>query len=240
MYARKPFPVLLLVISSFLYSTATAQVSCIPVFIKEYKGTGDIMPAAVKSLPNGTFIVAGKGALTMADPYDGLVTLVSGSGDIIWSFLIGGTGHDEFTGVTPLSDGGFLLYGFTCSFGYPEGKAWLVRIDNTGSLIWSRQLGGSSTGADRVKAVQQFSDGDIIGTFNANDGTASGNPIVFKMGLDGTLRWAQTFDHGQNDSFTSIAFSGNVIYASGFYSITTRRAVIVKLNSSDGSLIAST
>lgn len=198
------------------------------------------MPAAVKSLPNGTFIVAGKGALTMADPYDGLVTLVSGSGDIIWSFLIGGTGHDEFTGVTPLSDGGFLLYGFTCSFGYPEGKAWLVRIDNTGSLIWSRQLGGSSTGADRVKAVQQFSDGDIIGTFNANDGTASGNPIVFKMGLDGTLRWAQTFDHGQNDSFTSIAFSGNVIYASGFYSITTRRAVIVKLNSSDGSLIAST
>jgi hypothetical protein len=239
MFARKPLPILITVILSFLYCSTTAQVSCIPVFSKDYKGSGDIMPAAIKSLPDGTFIIAGKGNQAAGQPHDGLVTRMSGNGIIIWSFLIGGPGIDDFTGVTPLSDGGFLLYGTTTSFGYTVGTAWLVRIDAAGNLIWSRQIGNGSTGSNRMKAVQQFSDGDIIGTYNANDSTAASDAVVFKMALDGTLRWAHTFDHGNNDSFTSIAFAGNVIYAAGFYTINTRRAVITTLNSTDGSHISS-
>jgi gliding motility-associated-like protein len=240
MYARKPFPVILLVILSFLCRTATAQVSCVPVFSKEYKGLGDMMPAAVRSLSDGTFIIAGKGSQGAGLPHDGLVTRMSGNGNVIWSFLIGGPGKDEFTGVTPLSDGGFLLFGTTGSLGYTNGAAWLVRIDAAGTIIWSQQLGNGGIGPDRVKAVQQFSDGDIIGTYNANDSTVASDAVVFKMALNGTLRWAHIFDQGNNDSFTSIAFAGNVIYAAGFYTINTHRAVITTLNSADGSPISST
>ncbi|MBO9203847.1 MULTISPECIES: gliding motility-associated C-terminal domain-containing protein [Niastella] len=223
-----------------MFYTATAQVSCIPVFSKEYKGSGDVMPAAVRSLSDGTFIIAGKGSQGGAGlPGDGLVTRMSGNGNVIWSFLIGGPGNDAFTGVTPLNDGGFLLFGSTTSFGYTNGAAWLVRIDGAGSLLWSRQLGNGGAGPDRVKAVLQFSDGDIIGTYNANDSTAASDAVVFKMALDGTLKWAHVFDQGNNDSFTSIAFAGNVIYAAGFYTINTRRAVITTLNSANGSPIAS-
>ncbi|HEX6426525.1 MAG TPA: gliding motility-associated C-terminal domain-containing protein [Niastella sp.] len=239
MFALKPFPLFILVISSFLYCSATAQVSCVPVFSKEYKGLGDMMPAAVRSLSDGTFIIAGKGNQGAGLPHDGLVTRMSGNGSIIWSYLIGGTGQDEFTGVAPLNDGGFLLFGTTGSFGYTNGAAWLVRIDAAGTLIWSRQLGNGGAGTDRVKAVLQFSDGDIIGTYNANDSTAASDAVVFKMALDGTLQWAHIFDQGNNDSFTSIAFAGNVIYAAGFYTINTRRAVITTLNSADGSPISS-
>jgi gliding motility-associated-like protein len=239
MFALKPFPVLIVVILSFLYCSTTAQVSCVPVFYKEYKGSGDIMPTTVKSLSDGTFLVVGKGNQAAGLPYDGLVTRMSGNGSIMWSYLVGGAGQDEFTGIAPLSDGGFLLFGSTASFGYANGAAWLIRIDAAGTLIWSRQMGNGSTGPDRIKAVQQFSDGDIIGTYNANDSTAASDAVVFKMALDGTLRWAHIFDQGNNDSFTSTAFAGNIIYAAGFYTVSTRRAVITTLNSADGSHLSS-
>jgi hypothetical protein len=223
----------------FLCSEVTAQVNCVPTYLKEYTGTGDMMPYAIRSLGDGTFIVAGKGMLNATSTYDGMVVKLAGDGTVLWSYYIGGPGQDVFTGITPLSDGGFLLYGTTTSFGYSNEKTWLVRIDNMGAMIWSRQLGNNTPGNDRIKAVQQFSDGDLIGTLNTDDSTAASNPFVFKMALDGTLVWARIFDHGNNDSFLSIAFDGNVIYAGGFYTVNAHRGVLVKMNSTDGSLISS-
>jgi hypothetical protein len=239
MFAHKPRSVLLMIALSFLYTVTTAQVNCVPTYLKEYKGTGDMMPYAIRTLGDGSFIVAGKGTPNAASTYEGMVVKLAGDGTVLWSYFIGGPGQDAFTGVTPLSDGGFLLYGTTTSFGYSYEKTWLVRIDNMGAMLWSRQLGNNTTGNDRIKAVQQFSDGDIIGTLNTDDSTAASNAVVFKMALDGTLVWARVFDNGNNDSFLSIAFDGNVIYTGGFYTVKTHRAVLVKMNSADGSLISS-
>jgi gliding motility-associated-like protein len=215
------------------------QINCVPVFVKEYSATGQVEPGAIKSLADGSQIIVGRGTATPTSDYDGMVTKVASDGTFLWSYLIGGSSDDVFTGITPLSDGSFLLFGNTSSFGHPEGKAWLVHITSAGAVIWSKQLGSAVIGIDRMKAVQQFTDGDIIGTLNVNDSTSSSNPIVFKMGLDGTIRWAHEFDNGANDSFTGLGFAGSTIYAGGFYTITTRHAVIVKINSGDGSLISS-
>src|ERR1041385_6282722 len=110
MFALKPVPILLLVFSFFLFCSATAQVSCVPIYMKEYKGAGDIMPNAIKSLADGTFIIAGKGTLNTTSTYDGMVERVSSTGVVIWSLLIGGAGQDEFNGITLLNDGSILLY----------------------------------------------------------------------------------------------------------------------------------
>jgi len=236
---RPLFFLLLLPILLFHTDRVSGQTQCVPVFFNDYLGTGATEPLAMKSLPDGSSIIAGRGTSAASLPYDGLVTKLSSTGTVDWSFLIGGAADDEFTGVTLLNDGGFLLYGVTSSFGYAAGKGWLVRLTSSGSLVWSMQMGSAAAGTDRVKAVQQFTDGDLVGTYNMNDSTAASDPVVFKMGLDGTLRWAHTFDDGDDDSFTSLAFTGTTIYVSGFFTAGSKRAVIVQLNSSDGTLIQS-
>lgn len=236
-----PVPViaLYLILSTFAIP-AVAQITCIPVFVSEYKGTGSIQVHAVRSLPDGTFLVAGQGIQGMATTYDGYISKHNADGTPIWEYLIGGTDDDNFSGITLLSDGGALLYGSTKSFGHPEEKAWLARIDAGGTVLWSGQGGSAPTGTNRLKYIMLSPDGDIIGTLNINDSSATSDPIVFKLGLDGTLRWAHRFDNGGDDSFTSLAISGDTLFAGGYYSAGgTKHAVITELRIADGSTLNS-
>ena len=215
-----------------------AQTSCVPVYANQYVSSGHMEPYTIKALADGSFLIAGRGTANGQGPYDGMVMRVTGTGTIIWSFLIGGTASDEFTGIAVLADSSFILSGSTASYGHPESKGWLVHIDKNGNLVWSKQIGSTHTGTDRIKAVTQYSDKDIIGTFNEDDSTALSNPVVFKIGEDGTMRWCTKFDNGKDDGFVSIAYSGDTVYAAGYYSAgTAKKAVITQLNASNGTLI---
>jgi gliding motility-associated-like protein len=221
MFRPKPcYPLFLLLVLLSLTHRSMAQVSCTAVFVNEYRGTGGgpLQPHAVKALPDGTLLVAGRAALVTSSTYDGFVSKHAADGTPVWTFFLGGAGNDDFTGITPLTDGSFMLYGTTSSFGYPGGKGWLVHIDANGAVLWSGQLGATGTGTDRIKTVQQYTDGDIVGSFNANDSSAASDPVIFKMGLDGTLRWTHRFDNGNDDSYTTLAISGDTVYAGGYYS----------------------
>lgn len=243
MLRPKPVPhLVLLTISLFcLVGMTKAQVTCTPVFTNEYKAYSNILPSAVKVLPDGTMLVAGSGLAGASADYDGFVARLNPDGTQIWSFFIGGGGNDAFSGIAPLNDGTTILYGSTQSFGHPEGKGWLVHIDATGAVLSSFLLGSSTSSNDQVKAVQQYTDGDIAGTFNVNDGSTASDPVVFKMGLDGTLRWTHRFDDGNDDSFTGLTFSGDTLYAAGFYTAAgTKQGVIALLNATNGSYLSST
>jgi gliding motility-associated-like protein len=243
MFPRKPLPNLLLVLAIFtLTSRLNGQVVCTPVYINEYKGVGGgpVQPHAVKALADGTMLVAGRASTNGAATYDGFVSRHAADGTPMWSVFLGGTGNDDLTGITQLNDGTFMLYGSTASFGHPEGKGWLVRIDGTGAVLWSGQLGSTITSTDRIKAIQQYADGDIVGTLNTNDSSAASDPVVFKIGLDGTIRWTHRFDNGNDDSFTTLAVSGDTLYAGGYYTAGGMlHGVITELDATAGTQLLS-
>src|SRR6478735_7032267 len=150
-----------------------AQTTCIPVYIKEYLGKGHTEPYDIKYLADGTSLVAGRGTISPSGDYDGFVSKISSNGTIIWSYLIGGSADDRFTGICPLSDGTFILYGTTTSNGNPSGKTFIVHINTAGSVINSYQVMSAGTSSDRPKKIIQFSDGELIGTINLNDSTTA-------------------------------------------------------------------
>jgi gliding motility-associated-like protein len=243
MFVRKPQPILafLLVIFS-LTSRLNAQVVCTPVFINEYKASdgGPLQPHALKALTDGTILVAGRAAANGATTYHGFISRHAADGTPMWSLFVGGAGNDDLTGIIQLNDGTFMFFGNTASFGHPEGKGWLMRIDGTGAVLWSGQLGSSITSTDRIKAIQQYADGDLVGTLNTNDSSAASDPVVFKMGLDGTIRWTQRFDNGNDDSFTTLAVSGDTLYAGGYYTAGNMlHGVITELTASTGTELLS-
>lgn len=212
---------------------------CDQGYLKEYIAPGNIEPFATKSLNNSEVLVAGKGTLSANSLYKAMAVKLSSNGSVLWSIMVGGNVDDRFTGITLLNDGSYLLYGTTTSFGRAGGKVLLVHVTNNGNVIWSRQLGLPGNTIDRIKAMAQFSDGNLIGTFNSNDSSQQSNPVVFKIGLDGTPIWARRFDNHSATSFTSIAFENNNIYVGGFYTDGKRNGVISTINGTDGSVIAS-
>lgn len=238
MFLPKPGPGLLLLISLFsLSGQLMAQITCTPTFIKEYKraSSDSLQVHALKALEDGTILLAGRAERNGSGTFQGFVASQAPDGTPLWSYVIGGSGNDDLTGITPLNDGTYLLYGYTTSFGHPEGKGWLIDINGTGAVLWSRQLGSAATSKDRIKAIQQYADGDIIGTLNIYDSSAASDPAVFKLGLDGTVRWLHRFDNGNDDSFTTLAISGDTVYAGGYYtSGGMQQGVITELRSGTG------
>jgi len=219
-----------------------AQVTCTPTFVNEYKriSSDSVQAHAIKALADGTILIAGRAPRTGDITFQGFVARQAPDGTPLWSFILGGSGNDDLNGITPLRDGTYLLYGSTTSFGNPEGKGWLVDIDATGAVLWSRQVGSSGTSKDHINAIQQYADGDIIGTLNTFDSSAASDPVVFKLGLDGTIRWTHRFDNGDDDSFTTLAVSGDTVYTGGYYtSGGTKQGVLTEIRAGTGSLLLS-
>lgn len=243
---KTPLRLLSCLLLSCFTHLAIAQVNCVPVFVTEHIAPTRLETRDVKMLPDGTTLIVGRAAPGSTYPFSstylGFVMRVTATGTTIWSRTLGQNGDYELTNIVLLSNGNALLYGYT-TYNAAGGKPVLEVIDvNTGAGIWRRELAESSSGAaskDRLKAVKQLSDGDIVGTFNIGDSTAASDPVIFKMGLDGTTRWMKRFDNGGEESFTSLAFNGTTIYAAGYYTTTAKQGVIVQLSSVDGTLLAS-
>ena len=73
--------------------------------------------------------------------------------------LGGGTGDDYGRSVQPTPDGGFILTGYTRSFGARDADVLLAKFENNGDLTWAKTLGGG--GDDEGNSVQPTPDGDV-------------------------------------------------------------------------------
>ncbi|HTY75871.1 MAG TPA: hypothetical protein VMD05_09945, partial [Candidatus Nanoarchaeia archaeon] len=66
-----------------------------------------------------------------------LIMKVDFNGNLDWSKTIGGKNADSPAYITPAQDGGYLVCGFTFSFGAGNRDFWLFKIDESGKVLWS-------------------------------------------------------------------------------------------------------
>lgn len=84
-----------------------------------------------------------------------------------WFRSYGGAGRDYGRWVRQTADGGYIVAGYTTSFGASGYDVYLIKADNAGNQEWYTTFGGA--GHDYGYAVQQAADGGymICGTTNS-------------------------------------------------------------------------
>ncbi|MCS3870800.1 hypothetical protein J3D55_003716 [Chryseobacterium ginsenosidimutans] len=156
---------------------------------KTFGGSGTDNAQSVIQTSDGGYMVAGfsrSGNWLVHDHYGDLYTndawiiKLDGSGNIVWAKSKGGTGNDVANSIKEIGNGEYVFAGYSSSndgdaVGNPTGSAnfWIVKIDNSGNVIWQKSMGGSL--GDFGQSMSQTVDGGFImtGYSYSNDGDVS-------------------------------------------------------------------
>ncbi len=197
-------------------------------------GSNDDGANSIYQTSDGGFIVAGysysdDGDLTEnKGGYDYWIIKLNASGDIQWQKVYGGSNDDIAASIIQTSDGGYLIAGESYSTdGDVEGNHgsytydyWILKIDNSGNIQWSKNFGGSED--DIPHSIIQTSDGNylIAGETTSYNGDIDYNHgwidfWIIKLNQSGNIIWKKTFGGSSDDIAYSIIENseGNYVIA---------------------------
>jgi len=171
---------------------------------KTFGGASDDEAYSVQQTSDGGYIIAGATSSFGAGSRDAWLLKTDPSGNLLWQKTQGGMSSDGARSIQQTADGGFILTGWTYSFGPGLiGNAWLVKTDSLGNQQWNNYFGGSD--ADRGYSVQQTADGGYIVTgYSASFGAGLEDMLLIKTDNLGTEEWMKTFGGSGRDYGNSV------------------------------------
>jgi hypothetical protein len=161
-------------------------------FAKTYGGTYTDWAYSVQRTSDGGYILAGYTYSFGAGGFDIFLIKTDANGNIIWAKTYGGTDWDVARSVQQTSDGGYIVAGWTRSFGTGYYDIFLIKTDANGNIIWAKAYGGTNN--DTAYSVQQTSDGGYIVAGRTGSFGAGGLDIfLIKTDANGNIQWAKTY-----------------------------------------------
>jgi hypothetical protein len=104
-------------------------------WIQNYGGTGSDVANSIISATGG-YILTGYTYSEGAGDADFWAVKINESGDKDWGKTYGGTGTEGAKSIIPAAGGGYLITGYTDSFGEGGNDFWVVKIDENGKMAF--------------------------------------------------------------------------------------------------------
>jgi hypothetical protein len=153
---------------------------------------------SVQQTLDGGYIVAGWTNSFGAGSYDVYLIRTNASGDTLWTKTYGGTGGDLGYCVRQTADGGYMVTGYTHSFGVGHADVYLIKTNASGDTLWTRTYGG--TDFDEGYSVRQTMDGGyVIAGVTFSFGAGQGDVYLVKTNAAGDTLWTRTYGGKDED-----------------------------------------
>jgi len=105
-----------------------------------------------------------------------------------WAITYGEAWTDEARSIQQTMDGGYIVAGYTNSFGAGYYDFWILKLNSAGNIEWQKTYGGSDY--DKAYSIQQTNDGGYIVLGNTESFGARGQDIwVLKLSSEGDIEW---------------------------------------------------
>ncbi|MFN5318448.1 MAG: PKD domain-containing protein [Bacteroidia bacterium] len=152
---------------------------------------------------DGGYVVCGSTETFGAGGSDIYVIKTNSSGDINWTRTVGTAGAQEVARcVRQTSDGGYVLSGYTDGGGAGLLDAYLIRLNSSGDVLWTKTYGGG--GSDFAYTVEETSDaGFILGATTNSFGAGGWDGYLLKTNSTGALQWSKTLGLSGEDRVQS-------------------------------------
>lgn len=115
----------------------------------------------VIALENGDFLIVGSAQKTAAESTDVYLIKVSAAGKQIWSRTYGKVNkNEEGQGIIKGIDGGYIIVGTTKDAATNNDDALVIKVDESGQEMWSKQYGGLKD--EEGKAIAALNNGYVF------------------------------------------------------------------------------
>lgn len=153
---------------------------------------------SVQQTADGGYVIAGEKGPSVPGSGDAWLIKTDAHGDTLWTKTFGGDSGDVAKEVRQTADGGYVIAGYTKSFGAGAGNVYLVRTDANGNVLWSGAYGGASL--DVGESGQQVGgDAYVVVGASASFGAGDNDVYLIKTDADGDALWTQTFGGDSDD-----------------------------------------
>lgn len=168
------------------------------LFEKTFGGTEDDQGYALQLCSDGTFIIVGKSSSYGAGGSDLYIIKADTTGQDVYKVAYGGGMDDGGKALDETSDNGYIITGFTNSYGVGGDDIYLVKTNQWGNLLWDTTYGGPQN--DYGEAIRQTSDnGYIIAGYTNSFGAGAQDVYLIKTDANGGLQWSQTYGGSGSD-----------------------------------------
>jgi hypothetical protein len=202
-------------------------------FAKAIGGSGEDIAYSIVQSSDGGYVVAGGTSSFGAGNVDIYVVKLDSAGNVQWAKTIGGSSDDEAASIIRSSDGGYVVAGRTLSFGAGGYDIFVVKLDSSGNVQWTKTIGGSSY--EWANSIMQSSDGGYVIAGYTKSFGAGYDMYVVKLDSRGNVQWTKTIGGGNDDGAISIIQSsdGGYVIAGGTESFGAGKTdiYVVKLDS---------
>lgn len=173
------------------------------LWTKTYGGTSNDKGYSVQLTSDGGYIIAGCTGSFGVGAYDVYLLKTDEYGDTMWTRTFGGISSEIGNSVQQTTDGGYIIAGWTNSWGIGEKDIYLIKTNENGNILWQKTYGGAND--EEGHSVQQTSDGGYIVTGYTQSFGAGGTDVyLIKTNSNGDTIWTRTFGGSDNDQGRSV------------------------------------
>ncbi len=205
---------------------------------------------SLQQTADGGYVFGGKGSSHAVGSIDYWVVKTDSGGGVEWEKAFGGTWMEYVLGMQPTADGGYLVGGYTYSFGAGDMDCWLLKLaanGDCGSLDRDSTTTVTDLSSTLVRTDLSSSPGSItsgiansvitttsnctVGTFSSTVNTQHGTATTadpFKTAANWEAFDASSIGSLNTTGYFGVAFDGQYIYyapcksSDGFHGIALR------------------
>ena len=186
-----------------------------PAVVVQANYGGEQQEAVYSLLPtaDNSFMLGGTTDSKGAGKIDAWLVKADSEGKVLWDKTFGGAEDDVANDMIKAHDGGYILAGYTQSQGAGNKDCWLLKVDDSGKMLWEKTFGTPSS--DAANQVVATADGGylLVGTHHESERQKKDGIIslefkhfvwILKTDADGNELWRKSMASDDMVSINSL------------------------------------